>query len=58
MVIFNNHGWKRGILPRRCILDMISGVFDITAETMDGAAARADDGEECRGYNKQYQTFT
>jgi hypothetical protein len=37
---------------------MISGMFDIAAETLDGTAARADDGKECRSYYKNYQTFT
>jgi hypothetical protein len=31
---------------------MISGMFDITAEALDGAAARADDGKESRSDNK------
>jgi hypothetical protein len=38
-------GGKGGFLSRSGFLNMISGMFDVTAEALDGAATRADNGE-------------
>ncbi len=34
------------------LFDMVSGMFDITAKSLNRAAARANDGKDCRSYDK------
>jgi hypothetical protein len=46
------------VLTGSGLFDMISGMLDIAAEAPNGAAACADDGNECRSYHKKNQAFT